>query len=237
MLNFIICDDNLNILNKLSSMLDSIFIKHGFDAHVAFKSDNANNILTFVNSNKTDVLILDIHLKSDISGLDLAKKVREKNKDCYIIFTTGHLEYAIMAYKLKTFDYLPKPITSERLEDTIVRLFEDIHGLPKKYINIDNKNTLVDEDEIEYIKRDGMKIVFHTQLKDYEIYSSFNKIQEKLPNNFIRCHKSYIANVNKITNVEPVTNTLYFENNSNCDIGPKYKTTIMEVMKNNGIFK
>lgn len=237
MLNFIICDDNIHILNKLSKMLESIFIKHNFEANIAFISTTANEVLDFVNSNKTDVLILDINLKSNITGLELARKVRETNKNCYIIFTTGHLEYAIVAYKLKTFDYLPKPITSERLEDTIVRLFEDISGLPKKYIKIDNKNTMVDENEIQYIKRDGMKLVFHTTNKDYEVYTSFNKIMDILPSNFVRCHKSYVANINKIANIEPITNTIFFENNSSCDIGPKYKNNLMEVINNDGNFE
>ena len=237
MLNFIICDDNIHILNKLSKMLESIFIKHNFEANIAFTSTTANEVLDFVNSNKTDVLILDINLKSNITGLELARKVRETNKNCYIIFTTGHLEYAIVAYKLKTFDYLPKPITSERLEDTIVRLFEDISGLPKKYIKIDNKNTMVDENEIQYIKRDGMKLVFHTTNKDYEVYTSFNKIMDILPSNFVRCHKSYVANINKIANIEPITNTIFFENNSSCDIAPKYKNNLMEVIKNDGDFE
>ena len=237
MLNFIICDDNIHILNKLSKMLESIFIKHNFEANIAFTSTTANEVLDFVNSNKTDVLILDINLKSNITGLELARKVRETNKNCYIIFTTGHLEYAIVAYKLKTFDYLPKPITSERLEDTIVRLFEDISGLPKKYIKIDNKNTMVDENEIQYIKRDGMKLVFHTTNKDYEVYTSFNKIMDILPSNFVRCHKSYVANINKIANIEPITNTIFFENNSFCPIGPKYKNNLMEVINNDGNFE
>lgn len=237
MLNFVICDDNTNILNKLSRMLESIFVNHNFEAQVAFQSKDADSILNFVNSNQTDVLILDINLHSNITGLELARRVREQNKNCYIIFSTGHLEYAMLAYKLKTFDYLPKPITSERLEETVVRLFDDINGLPKKYIKIDNKNTLIDENEVNYIKRDGMKLVYHTNHKDYEAYTSFNKIQDSLPDNFIRCHKSFIANINKVVNVDPVTNMLFFEDNSCCDIGPKYKNNLMEVMRKNGFIK
>jgi len=237
MLNFVICDDNLDILTKLSKILESIFIKNNFDANISFVSDNAKEVLTFVNSNKTDVLILDIDLKSTMSGLELAQKIREKNKDCYLIFSTGHLEYVMMAYKLKTFDYLPKPITSERLEDTIIRLFNDINGLPKKYIKIDNKNTMIDENQIQYIKRDGMKLVYHTLNKDFEAYSSFNKMQLNLPNNFIRCHKSYVVNINKITNIDPVSNIISFENNSTCEIGPKYKSSIMEVINCYGNLK
>ena len=191
----------------------------------------------FDSDNKIDVLLLDINLKSQKTGLDLAEEIRKKNKDVYLIFTTGHLEYAMMAYKYKTFDYLAKPITYERLEDTILRLFDDIYGSPKKYIKIDNKNTLVDEAQIHYIKRDGMKLIFHTSCRDYETYSSFNKIHDTLPNNFVRCHKSYIVNLNTIKNVDPVSLTVSFNNTTSCSIGPKYKKEFLEVIKNHGIIE
>lgn len=237
MLNFVLCDDNLNILAKLSKMLENIFLKYNYDATVGFQSDDFDSILNYVDNNKTDVLILDINLKHGKTGLQIAETVRKKNKDAYLIFTTGHLEYAMMAYKFKTFDYIAKPLTTERLEETIVRLFEDINGLPKKYIKIDNKNTIIDENEIYYIKRDKMKLIFHTASRNYEIYSSFNKLAEILPDNFIRCHKSFVVNKNKVTNLDPVECRLYFDDNDFCDIGPKYKKEIMEVFKDDGIFK
>lgn len=237
MLNFVICDDNLNILNKLSKMLESIFTKYNYDAEVVFQSDNIEEILKYVTNNKTDVLMLDINLKSDKTGLELAESVRKKNKDIYIIFTTGHLEYAMMAYKFKTFDYLAKPITLERLEETITRLFDDINGLPRKYITIDNKNTIIDESEIEYIQRDGMKIIFRTITRSYETYSSFNKLKDILPENFIRCHKSFIANIDNILNVDFVSNEIYFKKNGPCSIGPKYKNELKERLKKNGFIK
>lgn len=237
MLNFIICDDSVNMLNKISKMLESIFISNNIDANIVFQSTQPQEVLNFANSHKVDVFILDIQLKSNMSGLELAKKIRENNKDAYIIFTTGHLEYSLVAYKLKTFDYIAKPITTERLAETVLRLLEDINGQPKKYIKIDSKNTLVDANEIEYIKREGMKLVFHTPSKDYEAYSSFAKIQDSLPSNFIRCHKSYIVNIDKIVNVEPVSNTIYFDKDSYCEIGPKYKNTLLEVLNNYGNVK
>ena len=237
MLNFVICDDNLNILNKLKTMLENIFVKNNFEATVSYTSDNIDNILSYVDDNKVDVLMLDINLKAGKSGLELAEAVRKKNKDVYLIFTTGHLEYAMVAYKFKTFDYLAKPITYDRLEDTVKRLFEDINGLPKKYIKIDNKNTIIDESQIHYIKRDGMKLIFHTSSRDYDTYSSFAKLEEKLPENFVRCHKSFVINLNNVKNVDPVTCTIYLTDNSHCNIGPKYKQEFMEVLENHGIIK
>lgn len=235
MLHFVICDDNLNLLQKLSSTLENIFTKYNYDASVSFQTDNVDSLLQYVDTNKIDVLFLDINLKSNKTGLEVAEMIRKKNKDIYLIFTTGHLEYAMLAYKFKTFDYIAKPFTTERLEDTVVRLFEDIHGLPTKYLKIDNKNTIIDENEIEYIKRDGMKVVFHTSFNDYDAYSSFNKLQDSLPNNFIRCHKSFVVNINKIKNVDFVENRVYFENNSFCEIGPKYKKSLIGVFENYGI--
>ena len=229
MLNFVICDDNLNILDKLEIMLEKIFAKANYDASVVFKSDNADDILNYIDSHTVDVLMLDINLKCNKSGLELAKEIRKRKKNPYIIFTTAHLEY-------KTFDYLPKPITYDRLEDTVARLFEDVNELSKNYIKIDNKNTIIDESEIQYIKRDGMKLVFHTSSRDYDTYSSFNKFQEKLPDTYVRCHKSYIANISQIRDVEPVSSTITFMDGHTCDIGPKYKREFMEVLKDYGNF-
>lgn len=180
-----------------------------------------------------DVLILDINLKADKSGLEVASKVRESNKDTYFIFTTAHLEYAMMAYKFKTFDYLAKPVTADRLEETIVRLFDDINGLPKRYLKLDNKKTIIDQGEILYIKRDGMKLIFHTKSRDYETYSSFNKIMTLLPSNFVRAHKSFIVNIDNIANLDSIGNIVYFDNGSTCEIGPKFKKSLIEEVNNN----
>ena len=237
MLNFVICDDNENMLNKFNKMFDTIFISNNIDGSIIFSSTNPINVLDFAKTNSVDVFVLDIQLKSTMSGIELAEKIRAFNKDSYIIFTTGHLEYSLLAYKLKTFDYIPKPITLERLEETVLRLVDDINGTPKKYIKIDNKNTLVDESEILYIKREGMKLIYHTTTKDYDTYSSFAKMDSLLPKNFVRCHKSFVVNLNKIVHVEPVSNTIYFSDNSSCEIGPKYKREILEVLTNYGNIK
>ena len=234
MLNFVLCDDNLSILSKLENMLNTLFLKHDYEASISFKSTNAEDVLSYVKSNNVHVLILDINLKSNISGIDLAESVRKTNKSIYIIFTTGHLEYALIAYKVKTFDYIPKPFTIERIEDTLNRLFADTSCNVAKYLSLNNKN-IIKQDDIDYIKKDGMKLIVYTDSKQYEAYSSFSKIEPCLSGNFVRCHKSYIANINNIKNIESTSNTIKF-NNKECYIGPKYKTNFMEVVNNYGNF-
>ena len=236
MLNFVICDDNLNSINKLSHMFESVFMKHDLKARIAFKTTNDSELLLYVKENPTDVIILDINLKSKLTGLDIARKLRKAHNKSYIIFTTAHPEFVFLAYKCKTFDFLCKPIAQERLEETVLRVFEDLkhNSFDKNYIRLDNKNTIIDGSEVQYIKRDGMKIIFHTKSRDYEIYSSFAKIQNHLPENFVRCHKSFIANINNIEKLEPVANLIYFKDNDTCDIGPKYKADFLKGVNCNG---
>lgn len=102
MLNFVLCDDNEAVLNRLATMLQKVFIKYDYEANIGYKATNATDLFNYLSNNHTDVLILDINLKADISGIDLAKEIRKTNKNIYIIFTTGHLEYVMLAYKVKT---------------------------------------------------------------------------------------------------------------------------------------
>lgn len=239
MLSFVLCDDNRAILDRLSKILDSIFIQYNIDAKITFSSTTPEDVLTYVQSNTVNVLFLDIDLKSQISGIDLADSIRKFNKEVYIIFTSAHLEYILIAYKCKTFDFIPKPLSLERVEETILRLLDDINygGKKSSFIRLDNKNTIISQDNVNFIKKDGMKLIFYTDTRTYETYSSFSKISENLPSNFVRCHKSYIANIDKISNVHVQDNVIIFNNNvdTKCYIGPKYKNKIMEVLKNESI--
>ncbi len=237
MLDFVLCDDNKNVLTKLEKMLESIFINKKFEAQIVLSTTHPDELVNYIRNNTVNVVILDIDLKSKISGLDLANMIRKKDKNVYIIFTTGHLEYGLMAYRYKTFDYLPKPITAERLEDTLTRLFEDVSGSRCNFVRLDNNKTIIKQDSIQYIQKEGVKVIFHTDTRTYETYSSFRKILPQLPNQFVQCHKSYIVNVQKVTDVNMSNNTILLNNNESnrCYIGPKYKNKFMEVFNNGNI--
>ena len=232
MLNFVLCDDNANAIEKLSKMLNSIIISHNLKGQITFTTTNPLDLLDYVKNNPTHVLLLDIDLKSSTTGLEIAEKVRKVDKSIYIIFVTGHFEFGMVAYKYKTFDFLQKPLTKERFEETILRLYSDIFGDKSKYIRLDNDKTVIKENSIRFIKKEGMKVIFHTDTRDYETYSSFNKISDMLPYNFVRCHKSYIVNMAKITDIDMTENSISFTKNDKCYIGPKYKNDFMEVLKN-----
>lgn len=86
------------------------------------------------------------------------------------------------AYDYKTFAYLFKSALSvETLSKTLARLSEDISGNTRKFIKIDNKGTFVDLNEIQFIEKNGMKLIYHTDNELLEVYNSFSKIENSLP--------------------------------------------------------
>ncbi len=229
MLNIVLCDDNLSFLNGLEDMLYKLFVKLNLEANISFKTDCTSKLLEHIENNPVDALFLDITLKTKNDGLSIAEEIRKINKSLHLIFTTGHFEFVMEAYKFNTFDYLVKPISQDKLGETLLRLIDYLDNSNNRFIKI-NGTTFINQDDIHYIKKNGMKLVFHTKDNEYETYSSFSKIKNILPHDFVRCHKSFIANVANISHIEANTNTIFFNNSSKCYIGPRYKNDFMEVI-------
>ena len=232
MLNFVICDDNKDSINKMSNMLNSIFIQNDLDGEILFSTQNPFELFKYIQNNYVDVAILDIDFNNKKIGLNLAESIRNLHKNIYIIFVTGHLEFGLEAYQYKTFDYIPKPLTIERFSNTILRLFDDVKTDNPTYLRLNNNKTIIPQNAINFIQKDGMKLVFSTENRNYTVYNSFNKISNSLPNQFVRCHKSYIVNLNKISHIDFTSNTISFDNNKQCYIGPKYKDNFKKILNN-----
>lgn len=88
MLNFVLCDDNFSAINKLSKMLESIIISHNLKGQITFTTNDPHKLLDYAKNNPIHVLLLDIDLKSSMSGLQIAEKIRNIDKNVYIIFIT-----------------------------------------------------------------------------------------------------------------------------------------------------
>ena len=239
MISFVLCDDNLQVLSQLKHILESIFLKHDLDASVVYATTGVADLQNFVDSNKVDVLFLDIDLNSKLNGIDFAKYIRKIDKSVYLIFVTGHFEFIVSALECKTFDFIQKPFTKSKIEKTVLRLFDDIEFNSSHFLKLSNKNELINQSLVNFIQKDGMKTIYNMASGTIEAYGSFSNIENSLPNNFVRCHKSFIANMDNISNIDFRHNTVYFKNgpNSKCFIGPKYKNNFMEVLNNYGNIK
>ncbi len=231
MLHFVLCDDNKGTLDKTISTIKSIFTKHDLNAEISYATTSANKLLKYVEKNDVEVLLLDIDLSTNISGIDLAKEIRAVNKSVYIIFLTAHFEYSMLAYKVKTFDFLVKPLTYEKLEETILRLYEDAISDNEKFVKLGNGKQLLNANDILYIEKNKAKATIHTTYSDLQVYGTFDNISNCLPDYFIRCHKSYIVNSKKITQVDNHKNVFYI-NDEEIHFSKKFVTQERMLMFN-----
>lgn len=157
---------------------------------------------------EVDLLFLDIEMPV-LSGTDFFKNLIQKPK---VIFTTAYRDYAIEGFELNAVDYLLKPITFGRFFKAIEKfLAMQIVNQPKElhiethskddfiFIRKDRKQVKVYFDTILYVESVKDYIKINCKNEHHLIKHSITNFLEKLDNRFIRTHRSYIVNKDKIT--------------------------------------
>ncbi|WP_179348778.1 LytR/AlgR family response regulator transcription factor [Winogradskyella pacifica] len=182
---------------------------------------NAIEALDFINNNRIDLVFSDIEMPN-ISGIELIRSL--EGKVPYFIFTTAYPEYALEGFDLNAVDYLMKPIPFPRFLKAVNRVKEMMKlNEVSTSVNVSSAGgeASTHEDDFIFVKSEyenvkiDIKEIKHIQgLKDYlKIHSenakpiltlmSFKEMQSKLPEAmFIRVHRSYLVNVNKITSIQ-----------------------------------
>ena len=196
--------------------------------------------IEFLNNTDIDLMFVDINMP-DLSGLDFVKSLVNPPK---IIFTTAYSEYAVEGFKVDAADYLLKPIAySEFLnatEKTKNRYFKEDDNVETVknneqflFIKSEYKIIRIDFNNIKYIEgmRDYVRIHLDEQ-KPIMALMGMKKLQEHLPKNkFMRVHRSFIVNLNKITTIE--RNRIVFNNNVYIPISEQYKEEFQDFLDNN----
>ncbi len=164
---------------------------------------NASDALAWLDTNKTDIILLDIKMP-EISGLDFLRSLAEKP---ITIFITAFRDYALEGFELGVIDYLLKPVQFNRLEIAISRAidFLQLVNMAKPIddyeilIKDGNRRTVVDYREIIYAQ--GLKdyTILQTTKKKFVVKGSVKAMENYLPADFfMRVHKSFIVAKNKI---------------------------------------
>ena len=194
---------------------------------------NSIEAFNIINSNKIDLIFLDINLP-EISGLSFARSI---NKDIKIIFTTAYREYAIDGFDLKAVDYLLKPISFDRLLQAVNKyLEENIHFnsnikeeliLEKSdfiFVRSDRKMVKINFSDIYYIESLGDYLKIHLPDNIIITRETLTSIEAKLPkNDFLRTHRSFIISVQ---NIESFTNEFVEINKKAIPISRSYKNDV-----------
>jgi DNA-binding LytR/AlgR family response regulator len=209
MIKCIIIDDE-----KLAREILSILILKSEKLVLVEQFSNAIDAMKYLNSNEVDLIFLDIHMPN-FSGFDFVQTIKNPPK---IILVTVDKNFALDAFNYNCIaDYLVKPIEEERFNRAIKRInikkelpvvapIATDNSTKEIYINIDKRLIKIDISTINFIQANGDYILIKTEVNNYTVHTTLKKIEEKLPkSSFIKIHRSYVINVNKIIDIQDST--------------------------------
>ena len=165
--------------------------------------------LAFLQSNKVDLLFLDINM-DELSGIELLESSKIA---CQVIITTAYQEYALKGYELNVTDYLLKPFTFDRFLKAVNKAQENLKQIVPTvpanssaafiFVKTENRLEKINIGDILYIEgmRDYRRI--HTVEKRIMTLQNFSELEQILPPNLVcRVHKSFMVGINKIESIE-----------------------------------
>ncbi len=202
-MNVLIVDDE-----PLASELLEFYASKLPDLVLAGKCTNALEAFSVLNKQKIDVIFLDINMP-EITGMDFLKMLKDPP---HIIFTTAYSEYAAESYNYNAVDYLVKPITFGRFAKAVDKLMNVAGAVQPaskekdndmlfvqsegKMVRVNLLTLYIVEGYKNYIRlwTDTGKIVVHNTMKKFEEHLEHHS-------NFLRVHKSYLVNVDFVTEI------------------------------------
>ncbi len=174
--------------------------------------DNPLSAMEFLENESVDLIFLDVHMP-DLTGTEF---VRILNNDTKIIFTTAFEKYALEGFKLDAVDYLLKPFSYEEFLIAAQKARRLIQMMQKTAPVIDANNEFlflkseykirrINFNDILYVEglKDYVKVFLKNDPKPILSINSMKVIEAKLPeSSFMRVHRSFIVNLNRIEIIE-----------------------------------
>ena len=230
MISCIIVEDELPAREELK-----YFLNEEKEIKLIAEFDNPLDTLNFLENNTTDVIFLDISMP-DMNGISLGKIVTKMYPNMKIVFITAYKDYAVDAFEIKAFDYLLKPYSETRIRNLLKSLVNTEtevissiknSNLKKITVNIDERLYVISLNDVEYIEASEKETLIFSNQKKYISKIKISKWEEMLKGyNFYRCHRSFIINLDKITEIEQWINSSWI-------IKIKNYTTAIPVRRNN----
>ena len=185
-----IVDDEDNSLNQLKEILLKFFKEKSIQVDI-FSFNNPVNFIDKFIPNKYDIIFLDISMPQ-INGIDVGKKIREKDISTTIVFTTS-----LIHYLLKHINYSSLALTLQR--------WLKLQNNNDNSITIKYKNSFIKLDIISilYIEVIDHKLIIHTENEDYSLRDSLDNYIDKLKDyNFSLCNRCYLVNLRYVTKID-----------------------------------
>lgn len=167
--------------------------------------DSAESMLNTYTRGSSDIAFLDIQM-NDITGIELAKRLRSADKDLLIIFVTTSRDYAFDAFPIHPFDYLIKPYTTERMREVLDEAMRALSAEePIISIRVPRHTHDVPFNGVCAIEARGHTVEVHltdgTTLRSIMTFTEVDKILSEDPR-FLRCNRGVIVNMDQVARIE-----------------------------------
>ena len=149
-----------------------------------------------------DILLLDIRMP-EISGMDAAKILRDRDWRKILIFITGEEDQVFNSFDLQAFHFLVKPVADEKLKEVLdnarkeLERYGDISGKQDKYIEIQSgtAHIRINLSQLLYAEVYDRKTILHMKKENIEYYGQLSALEELVGKDFYRIHRSYLVNM------------------------------------------
>lgn len=204
MLTIGICDDDPAELESLGRIIEE-FLRHKDLRFVLKAYDHGENLLSALAKGQVfDVLFLDVYMDT-MDGISVARKVREFDEACSIVFATNSRSHAITGYEVSAAHYLLKPITGTKVAQALDRALAANLEKMNKSILVQNRHgsyrLLLRE--IVYAESEARIVVIHLRSRDeLRYYDRLDNLELKCGDErFLRCHQSFLVNLDYVRSI------------------------------------
>jgi len=203
-LKIIICDDNTKDRQSVHSFVKKYLaeLNAGAEILVYENGEKLTCDLSFLKTDEPLIAFLDIYMPGQ-NGIDVARKIRDVNKNIKIIFTTNSLDHGLEGYSVKALQYLVKPVKYSEIKDTL----DDCIGAfaeALRYIEVTlNKVvTKIALKDIYYIEVTAHDCLIHTKTGVTKSRCTLDEMEQQLGGStLLRTHRSYIVNMYYIKSI------------------------------------
>lgn len=134
-----------------------------------------------------------------MDGIALCRKIREFDRQIYIVFVTNYIEFAPAGYELGLFRYLLKPVTKEAVDKAMEEIKADMNRSDRFLLKTPECSMLLDWQDIFYLEVDDKETCVYYQEDCIKISKSLTELEEQLsPHGFFRNHRKYLVNLERV---------------------------------------
>ncbi len=171
-------------------------------AHVTSAQELA---VHFADAGRPDILFADIELgEGEASGIQSVRKLVPFGCGTQVIYITGYAEYCVSVYETEHVYLLLKPVDQMTFNKALKRAISNLQTRQEQMLAVSFKNqtTLVPFEDICYVESRLRKVIVHTADESFETYATLADMITALPASFLRCHKSFLVNMDLIVRME-----------------------------------